>query len=108
MNEITFAEPAFFYLLVLVPVIIAFYLLKQQKASAALRMPGLSPFNNSKRSFRHYLRHILFVLRVFAIILLIIVLARPQKTDSFQNVSTEGIDIVIALDISSRDRKSVV
>ena len=101
MNGITFAEPNFLYLLVLVPVIIAFYLLKQQKASASLIMPGLSPFNNSKRSFRHYLRHILFAFRVLTVILLIIVLARPQETDSFQNVSTEGIDIVIALDISS-------
>jgi Ca-activated chloride channel family protein len=101
MNGITFVEPNFLYLLALVPVIIVFYLLKQQKASASLRMPGLSPFNDSKRTFRHYLRHILFGFRVLAIILLIIVLTRPQETNSFQNVSTEGIDIVIALDISS-------
>ena len=98
---VKFAEPNFLYLLVLVPIIIAFYLLKQQKASASLRLPGLSPFDGSKRTFRHYLRHILFAFRVLAIVLLIIVLARPQATNSFQNVSTEGIDIVISLDISS-------
>jgi len=51
-------------------------------------------------TFRHYLRHILFALRTLAITLLIIVLARPQKTDKFQDVSTEGIDIVLAQDIS--------
>ena len=45
-------------------------------------------------------RHILFALRTIAITLLIIVLARPQTTDKFQNVSTEGIDIVLAQDIS--------
>ena len=101
MNGITFAEPHFLYLLILAPAIIIFYLLKQQKASASLSMPALSPFNNAKRTFRHYLRHILFALRVAAVILLIIVLARPQQTNRFQNVSTEGIDIVIALDISS-------
>jgi Ca-activated chloride channel family protein len=101
MNGITFAEPGFLYLLALVPVIIAFYLFKQQKANASLRMPGLYSFSGSKRSFRQYLRHILFAFRVLAIILLIIVLARPQETNSFQNVSTEGIDIVITLDISS-------
>ena len=101
MSGITFAEPNFLYLLILVPVIIVFYLFKQQKASASLRLPGLSPFNGSVRTFRHYLRHILFAFRALAIILLIIVLARPQETDTFQNVSTEGIDIVIALDISS-------
>ena len=100
MSGITFAEPKFLYLLALVPVIITFYLLKQQKANASFSMPGLSPFNETKRTFRHYLRHILFAFRVLAMSFLIIVLARPQETNSFQNVSTEGIDIVIALDIS--------
>ena len=101
MSGIRFAEPMFLYLLLLIPTIIVFYILKQQKTSASLRMPGLSPFNGAKRTFRHYLRHVLFALRVLAIAALVVVLARPQKTNSFQNVSTEGIDIVIALDISS-------
>ena len=101
MNGITFADPNLLFLLALVPVIITFYLLKQQKATASLRMPGLSPFDASQRTFRHYLRHILFAFRVLAIILLIIVLARPQATNRFQSVSTEGIDIIIALDVSS-------
>ena len=58
------------------------------------------PFVNTGKTFRNYLRHILFSLRVVAIGLLIIVLARPQKTDKFQNVTTEGIDIILAMDIS--------
>jgi Ca-activated chloride channel homolog len=100
MNGITFAEPLFLYLLIVVPAMVAFYLLKQQKISASLRMPGLQPFTNAGTTFRHYLRHILFALRTLAIALLIIVLARPQKTDKFQDVSTEGIDIVLTQDIS--------
>lgn len=100
MKEITFAEPVFLYLLLLIPAVIAFYLLKQQKASASFRVPGLSQFKESKITFRHYLRHILFAFRVIAIGLIIIVLARPQTTDKFQDVTTEGIDIVLALDIS--------
>ncbi len=100
MKEITFAEPFFLYLLLIVPAIIIFYVLKQQKASASLRMPGLSQFNESGFTFRHYLRHILFGFRVLAVGLIIIVLARPQTTDKFQDVTTEGIDIVLALDIS--------
>ena len=79
---------------------IAFYIFKQQKASAAFRMPGLQQFEESGTTFRHYLRHILFALRTAGITLLIIVLARPQTTDKFQDVSTEGIDIVLTLDIS--------
>ena len=100
MNGIKFAEPLFLYLLILIPAMIAFYVLKQQKATASLRMPGLQAFAGSGETFRHYLRHILFALRTVAITLLIIVLARPQKTDKYQDVSTEGIDIVLAQDIS--------
>ncbi|MBG0859902.1 MAG: VWA domain-containing protein, partial [Bacteroidales bacterium] len=74
--------------------------LKQHKASAALQMPGLQPFSNAGKTFRNYLRHILFALRALAVTLLVIVLARPQKTGIFQDVTTEGIDIILTLDIS--------
>ena len=100
MNQNAFANPGFLYFLLAVPAIIAFYVLKQHKASASLRLPGLQYFEKSGITFRNYLRHVLFALRIVAVILLIIVLARPQKTDRFQDVSTEGIDIVLALDIS--------
>jgi Ca-activated chloride channel family protein len=97
---ITYAEPLFLWLLLLIPGIIAFYILRQQKTSASLHMPGLEQFGNTGKTFRHYLRHILFSLRTIAAALLIIILARPQKTDKFQNVTTEGIDIMLTLDIS--------
>lgn len=100
MNGIAFAEPLFLYLLVAIPAMIAFYVIKQQKVSASLRMPGLQSFATTGTTFRHYLRHILFAFRTVAIALLIIVLARPQKTNRFQDVSTEGIDIVLTQDIS--------
>lgn len=100
MKGITFAEPIFLYLLVLIPAMVAFYIIKQQKTSASLNIPGLQPFAKSGFTFRHYLRHILFAFRTLVIILLIIVVARPQATDRFQDISTEGIDIVLTLDIS--------
>lgn len=100
MNGITFAEPLYLYILAVLPAMIAFYVIKQQKTTASLRMPGLQPFGMAGTTFRHYLRHILFALRTLALTLLIIVLARPQATDKFQNTSTEGIDIVLTLDIS--------
>lgn len=100
MNQNAFANPGFLYLLLAVPAIVAFYVLKQHKTSASLRLPGLQYFEKSGITFRNYLRHVLFALRMIAVILLIIILARPQKTDRFQDVSTEGIDIVLALDIS--------
>jgi Ca-activated chloride channel homolog len=100
MNGITFAEPLFLYLLIAIPAMIAFYILKQQSVTASLRMPGLQSFAQAGITFRNYLRHILFALRTIALTLLIIVLARPQKTDKFQDISTEGIDIVLTQDIS--------
>ncbi len=100
MSSITFAEPLFLYFLAVVPAMIAFYIFKQQKTTASLRMPGLKPFEGTPTTFRHYLRHLLFAFRVVCITLLIIVIARPQAVSKFQNVSTEGIDIVLTLDIS--------
>jgi len=100
MKGIVFAQPAFLYLLIFVPLMIAFYVLRQHKATAAVRVPGLQPFENSGTTFRHWLRHILFTFRTAAVGLLIFILARPQTTDNFQDISTEGIDIVLTLDIS--------
>jgi Ca-activated chloride channel homolog len=109
MKGIEFAQPAFLYLLLIIPVMIAFYYVKQQKAVVSLRVPGSGPFEKSGKTFRHFIRHLLFAFRAAAILLFIVVLARPQKTDNFQDVSTEGIDIVLTLDISgsmlSRDFK---
>ena len=100
MSGITFSEPFLLWLLLIVPGMIAFYVIKQHKSSASLRMPGLQQFAGAGTTFRHYLRHVLFALRTLAVTFLIIALARPQTTESFQDVSTEGIDIILALDIS--------
>ncbi len=100
MKGITFANPGFLWLLGLVPVIVAYYIIRQHKTNSSLTMPDLDAFGNAGKSFRNWLRHVLFVLRVFVIGLLIVAAARPQKSDRFQDVSTEGIDIIIALDIS--------
>ncbi len=100
MNRITFEQPLFLYLLLIVPAMVAFYVVKQHKANAAVSIPGLQQFRMAGPTFRNYLRHILFSLRIIAVTLLIIVVARPQSTDNFQDVSTEGIDIMLAIDIS--------
>ena len=100
MRGITFAVPDLLWLLLLVPAMIAFYLWRQRDSHATLKMPGMDPFRGVKRGFRHYMRHILFGMRTLVVALLIIALARPQKSDSYQDVSTEGIDIILAVDIS--------
>jgi Ca-activated chloride channel homolog len=100
MIGITFANPVFLWLLILVPGMVAFYILRQQKTTASFNIPGMQPFKNAGPTFRNYLRHVLFGFRTLAVGILIIVLARPQTTDKFRNETTEGIDIMLALDIS--------
>jgi Ca-activated chloride channel family protein len=100
MKGIVFGSPAFLYLLIILPVMIAFYVFKQFKAQASLKVPGLDPFEKAGRTFRHWLRHALFGIRTLTTGLLILVLARPQSVSSHQDISTEGIDIILTLDIS--------
>lgn len=100
MNAIRFGEPGFLWLLLIIPAMVAFYVVKQHNAAASLRIPGLIQFQSAGPTFRNYLRHLLFAFRILAISLLIIILARPQASNVLQDVSTEGIDIMIALDIS--------
>lgn len=100
MMTFTFYNSWVLWFLLVVPLIIAFYIFRQRNTSPSFNVPGLKQFGDGGNTFRHYLRHILFAFRVTAVTLLIIVLARPQKTDQYQNVTTEGIDIVLAVDIS--------
>ncbi len=100
MRGFDFAQPAFLYLLIIIPMMVGFYVYRQHKTVAALKVSGTQPFERSLKTFRNYLRHVLFAFRTAAITFLIIILARPQSTDNFQDVSTEGIDIILDLDIS--------
>ncbi|WP_234445691.1 vWA domain-containing protein [Carboxylicivirga marina] len=100
MNDITFSQPYFFWLLLIVPGYIAWYVWKQKGMQASLKISTLKGFANAPKSNKVYLRHLLFVFRVLSIVLLITVLARPQSSNNFRNEITEGIDIIMALDIS--------
>jgi Ca-activated chloride channel homolog len=101
MNHITFKNPEFFYLfLVLIPMII-WYILRQKKAGASIQFSSTMGFAKIPKSWKYYFRHVLFIIQLAVMSLLIMVLARPQSSNNWQNVTTEGIDIVIALDISS-------
>lgn len=100
-NDITFANKELQWLFLTIPVIIVWYFFKNRTMSAEVKMSSLSGFEKIKPSFKYYLRHVLIVLRLFVLSALILVLMRPQSRSSFKDVKTEGIDIVIALDISS-------
>ena len=80
---------------------IAWYVLRFRNSGASIRFSSLTGFGKLKRGWKHYFRHFPFILFLAGLSLLIYALARPQSSNSWQNVTTEGIDIVIALDISS-------
>ena len=101
MNEISFKNPEFFYLLLLLIPMIAWYIWKQKKAGASIQFSSDMGFAQIPNSWKYYFRHSVFVFVLMSLSLLIVALARPQSSNSWQNVTTEGIDIVIALDISS-------
>ncbi|KAF0198773.1 MAG: uncharacterized protein FD166_1025 [Bacteroidetes bacterium] len=99
-NHLKFANPEAFYLLLLIPVAIAWYWFRDPGTRAKLQVSDYSAFLEKPKSLKQYLQHLLFIFRIMAYALLVIALARPQSTLSRQSVSVEGIDIVLAMDIS--------
>ncbi len=100
MNNIEFAHPAYFYLLLFLIPIIIWYILKQKSSYANIQVSTIESLQQTSKTLKNYLRHLPIFLRLLVIILLIIVLARPQSTNKWENEITEGIDIVLAIDIS--------
>ena len=96
-----FANPAYLWLLSLIVPLIVWYVLKQHKSDATIEVSTTMPFDKLPKSYKYYLRHVCFALRVLALVALIVAIARPQLNNSWSNKSTEGIDIVMALDIST-------
>jgi Ca-activated chloride channel family protein len=101
MSGVTFANPDFFYLLFLLPLLVLWYIFREKQKKAPLHFSSLDGFEGFRTSAKIYLRHSIFVLRLLAVGLLIVALARPQSKKSWQDLKTEGIDIVLALDISA-------
>ena len=77
------------------------YILKQRKNEASLQVSDTRVYAHTPKSYKIYLLHAPFILRIFAFVMIILILARPQTTNNWQNTETEGIDIMLAIDIST-------
>ncbi len=100
-ENFTFESPQFFWLLLLLPIAAAWYFWKRNRQQAELRISSIRGFK-AKSSILPVLRHGLFVLRLLALALLIIAMARPRTSDvSTRTSSTQGIDIVLSIDVSA-------
>ena len=98
-----FQYPKVLYLLLILLPMIALYLWREKKGKYPyLSVSSITPWKaGSKGGIKKYLRHIPFILRCLAVTTLILAIARPKSSSSFDKYSSEGIDIVLDLDVSS-------
>ena len=100
MGKVTFLNPEFFWLFLLIPVAIAWLFWKRNQQSATLKMSSLQGFKGSDSLLAKF-KPALDILRILALSLLIVALARPRTVDiSNKTKTTKGIDIVVAVDVS--------
>ncbi|MDO8951890.1 MAG: VWA domain-containing protein [Draconibacterium sp.] len=98
---LTFKNPELFYLLLVIAPMAAWYIFRQKRNTASIQVSSTASVFKAPKTIRHYFRHLIFISQMIAIAFFVVVLARPQSSSNWENVTTEGIDIIIALDISS-------
>lgn len=100
LDNIEFANPQLFWLLLLLPIAIVWYLLKHKEETATLKIPSIAGFTTN--DLLPKLKPVLFAFRLLALAAIIVAMARPQTEDiSTRTKTTKGIDIVMAIDVSS-------
>ena len=98
-QNITFGQPHFFYLLILVPVLIAWKVIKGRSQQSAISISSISGLKNVS-SWKNVFRHTPFLLRLLALTCIIFALARPQTRNDEQITEGEGVDIILCIDVS--------
>ncbi len=97
-----FANIAILLLFIPLAMYVAWYIMQGRHKTPAMKISTVSLFTKKGlKSYKNYLIHVPFVLRVVTMAMIIIVLARPQSTNSWQNTEVEGIDIMLAMDVST-------
>jgi len=100
-DNFEFVNPGFFWLLILLPLALLWYIFKRKKQTAELKISSLKGFKATP-AFLPKLKPLLFLLRLLALTFLIMALARPRTVDvSTKTKTTRGIDIVMAIDVSA-------
>ena len=99
LNNITFNNPELFLLLILPLVHALWHFFSQKNTKNVLSFSNITLFS-AKKIIKERLRHLPYLLQILSICLIITSLARPQTNTSWEESKTEGIDIIIAMDIS--------
>ena len=95
-----FANPKILWLLVVIPLYVAYYVWRTMQGGASIVISSTESLRTAPRTVRYYLRHLPAILRIAALTLIIIASARPQSVEHETKTETDGIDIVLAVDIS--------
>lgn len=89
------------WLLLLLPLMVVYYVYRTRQGGATMQMSTIAGVRDAGRTLKYYMRHVPFALRLIAVGLMIVALARPQNSEYGSTTTTEGIDIVLAMDVST-------
>jgi len=98
--DLLLANPEYLWLLLLVPLLVWLSRRQDRQRAGVFSVSTTTGMNRQKTSWKMRWRPVLLVLRVLALVCLILALARPQRTDVSESIDSEGIDIVLSVDIS--------
>lgn len=96
-----FKNPLFFLLLLLLVPYIVWYVMKYKSSLPSLKVPDTTKYAKVPKTFRIYLMHVPFLLRLAVLTLVVCILARPQSRHTWSDTDVEGIDIMLAVDVST-------
>lgn len=101
MKITQFANPELLWLLAVLLPMAALYVWRERKGSASVRISSVTPLESVAKGVKYRMRHLPFIFRCMALALLVVALARPQNSEQGSSTTTEGIDIVLAMDVST-------
>ena len=101
MDSYRLADPSYLWLLLLLPAALAWYWKRTRNWSPGLKFSSISLIQRTQIGSAEWSRHVLRSMRLLALALVILALARPQSGLKGEEIKAEGIDIVLAVDISS-------
>ncbi len=97
----SFAHPIYFILLLLLLPYIVWYILFHRRSHPVMQVSSTEAFRFMRHSWKEYLIHLPFLLRIACFTLIVVGLARPQTTNNWKQTDVEGIDIMLCMDVST-------
>lgn len=101
IGNMQFMHPHLLWLLLLIIPLTVWHVLKDRKSDPTMKLPTTSAFNGVSTSWKVWMRHVLFALKMLALACLVVILCRPLSSDSWSQKNVDGTDIVLSIDVSS-------